>query len=69
MRFDNDTLSLDMVSIHASAKEATRLRIIIFVFMICFDPRLREGGDDLHLVADIAVRLFRSTPPRRRRLR
>jgi len=33
------------VSIHASAREATRTSWILKGRMRCFDPRLREGGD------------------------
>ena len=33
------------ISIHASAKEATRSRIVDTVIREYFNPRLREGGD------------------------
>ena len=36
-----------MISIHASAKEATSLHMLIHLSYLDFNPRLREGGDAL----------------------
>ena len=33
------------ISIHASAKEATSLHMLIHLSYLDFNPRLREGGD------------------------
>ena len=35
------------ISIHASAKEATSLHMLIHLSYLDFNPRLREGGDAL----------------------
>ena len=35
-----------MISIHASAKEATLFTLIFIFPLIYFNPRLREGGDE-----------------------
>ena len=40
-----DTSLEDLVSIHASAKEATAVRPAWSWITVCFNPRLREGGD------------------------
>ena len=36
-----------MFSIHASAKEATNLSFLLFAKPLFFNPRLREGGDEI----------------------
>ena len=56
-----------LISIHASAKEAT-LNSAVLVNWCNFNPRLREGGDIDAIKPDTYMRLFQSTPPRRRRL-
>ena len=54
------------ISIHASAKEATASSPL-GTSHDNFNPRLREGGDDkMELISD-KVKIFQSTPPRRRR--
>ena len=56
------------ISIHASAKEATKFPILADTLKKDFNPRLREGGD-IHLLSYIYYHIiFQSTPPRRRRL-
>ncbi len=37
--------ALGILSIHASAKEATLLRDSFLMNPVAFNPRLREGGD------------------------
>ena len=37
----------NLVSIHASAREATR-PLAVCALTVCFNPRLREGGDSDH---------------------
>ncbi len=39
-----ERLVMIMVSIHASAREATG-RLLVLLMQLCFNPRLREGGD------------------------
>ena len=58
---------LAMISIHASAKEATQ-RKSQTSRRNYFNPRLREGGDRLHTNIFAGINEFQSTPPRRRRL-
>ena len=55
------------VSIHASAREATS-EISIFIYkLLCFNPRLRTGGDDAYKEWRNKRREFQSTPPHGRR--
>ena len=58
---------LKLISIHASAKEATQFAIIGSYVINDFNPRLREGGDG-GVMTERKVTKFQSTPPRRRRL-
>ena len=55
------------ISIHASAKEATSLHMLIHLSYLDFNPRLREGGDFAVLLPLRCPIIFQSTPPRRRR--
>jgi len=55
------------VSIHASAREATHPRFKNIKREHRFNPRLREGGDDLRQSVTPANYMFQSTPPRGRR--
>ena len=53
-------------SIHASAKEATMGGYSGNNYPV-FNPRLREGGDDISRCESAGKICFQSTPPRRRR--
>ncbi len=55
------------VSIHASAREATRSHSMARLPGSCFNPRLREGGDPWPRTVQHYILLFQSTPPRGRR--
>ena len=55
------------VSIHAPAKGATVQGPIVYANQIGFDPRPREGGDEVNAEYRKADAVFRSTPPRRGR--
>ena len=57
------------VSIHAPAREATRIDMVLEPANVCFDPRPREGGDLLFAGILSVHDRFRSTPPRGRRPR
>ena len=59
-----------LVSIHASAREATGIRLKNRHFSKSFNPRLRTGGDLIKFVEFLNFDQFQSTPPhgRRRRL-
>ena len=67
-RFSPSFSSSDAVSIHASAREATCGSAWPRHPLSCFDPRLRAGGDKVVLDCPAKYWLFRSTPPRGRRL-
>ena len=55
------------ISIHASAREATSLTIIQINSLRDFNPRLREGGDNIASLHRKSLNRFQSTPPRGRR--
>ena len=55
------------ISIHASAKEATRSGDDLLLCFPYFNPRLREGGDLNTGLPLMEQQKFQSTPPRRRR--
>ena len=57
---------LIFISIHASAKEATKIKLIWCDITRNFNPRLREGGDPKYCNQSTYDK-FQSTPPRRRR--
>ena len=59
---------LILVSIHASAREATSLRLPLCLWPLRFNPRLRTGGDVFFRLVKCAVEVFQSTPPHGRRL-
>ena len=56
-----------MVSIHASAREATRVAHSTSSRRSCFNPRLRAGGDPASEYQSPKAGTFQSTPPRGRR--
>ena len=56
-----------IISIHASAKEATQFAVIGSYVIKDFNPRLREGGDVVRYSLPESSFVFQSTPPRRRR--
>ena len=56
-----------LVSIHASAREARQARGRTLVARGCFNPRLRAGGEPLPAPGGAGCPLFQSTPPRGRR--
>ena len=66
---DDEPLSLltILVSIHASAREATRLAPASMVRWSCFNPRLRTGGDPGPARRRLDHARFQSTPPHGRR--
>ena len=55
------------ISIHASAKEATSADTVAITLGTDFNPRLREGGDLYPFSIPPIIKIFQSTPPRRRR--
>ena len=55
------------VSIHASAREATRIKSRLLMKLISFNPRLRTGGDQQAAANCSHCGLFQSTPPHGRR--
>ncbi len=57
------------VSIHAPGKGATSKPQDEFLYLTCFDPRPREGGDFARFLEENASDVFRSTPPGRGRQR
>jgi len=61
-----ETLGLS-VSIHASAREATYRIWDWWRRGLCFNPRLREGGDRNAFAKHTTLGGFQSTPPRGRR--
>ena len=50
------------VSIHASVKDATRLKDVSYRSMPCFNPRVREGRD-LDRKTGLLDEVFQSTRP------
>ena len=56
------------VSIHAPAKGATWMQVMIMRLTPCFNPRPREGGDMAITWTPTITVMFQSTPPRRGRL-
>ncbi len=56
-----------LVSIHASAREATLLPLSLDALLRCFNPRLRAGGDTNPVGYCSRYCAFQSTPPRGRR--
>ena len=65
----SDRAAARRVSIHASAREATRLSTMQLRSHGSFDPRLRAGGDRHPPQMARPMVAFRSTPPRGRRPR
>ncbi len=61
-------LQTTVVSIHASAQEATFPIRALASASMCFNPRLRAGGDTFACQHHVVCFVFQSTPPRRRRL-
>ena len=57
------------VSIHASAREATWPSWTHGDLNMCFNPRLRTGGDRIGAVGCQCREMFQSTPPHGRRRR
>ena len=60
-------LLLCLVSIHASAWEATAAALIDLWRRRSFNPRLRVGGDARCSGVHCPLKMFQSTPPRGRR--
>ena len=60
-------VSREWISIHASAREATNLFVQYHQGKLYFNPRLREGGDQMCRPAFQGSFRFQSTPPRGRR--
>ena len=58
---------VQQVSIHASAREATTGVPARRPCSLCFNPRLREGGDSHGWRGRTMTPMFQSTPPRGRR--
>ena len=56
-----------MVSIHASAREATACVNLIANTVASFNPRLRTGGDVVRIYTKSFMSMFQSTPPHGRR--
>ena len=64
---DSFTLCVFLISIHASAREATRRVCLAIIVAHDFNPRLREGGDLVESNHLTYMCRFQSTPPRGRR--
>ena len=64
---DGETDNTPVISIHASAREATEPSELTSTPVSYFNPRLREGGDAFGAMQYTRDRKFQSTPPRGRR--
>ena len=60
-------LDAPAISIHASAREATSPHVSSANNLPYFNPRLREGGDEVFHSMNTSLKRFQSTPPRGRR--